>query len=36
LGTTTIVLLVTTIVSFIPARKIAKMKPTEAIKGKVH
>ena len=35
LGTTFIVLLVTTFVSFLPARKISKMKPTEAIKGKI-
>jgi ABC-type lipoprotein release transport system permease subunit len=35
-GTTLIVLLTTTIVSFIPARKIAKMKPTDAIRGKIH
>ncbi|MCK4831104.1 FtsX-like permease family protein, partial [bacterium] len=34
LGTVLIVLITTTIVSFIPARKIAKMKPTDAIRGK--
>ena len=35
IGTIIIVLLTTTIVSFLPARKIAKMKPTEALKGKL-
>jgi putative ABC transport system permease protein len=35
LGTTLIVLLAVTIVSFLPTRKIAKMKPTDAIRGKV-
>lgn len=34
-GTTILVLLSVTIVSFIPARKISKMNPTDAIKGKV-
>jgi ABC-type lipoprotein release transport system permease subunit len=35
LGTVVIVLITTTIVSFIPARKIATMKPTDAIRGKI-
>ncbi len=35
LSTVTIVLLTATVVSFIPARKIAYMKPTEAIRGKL-
>ena len=34
-GTTLLVMLTVTIVSFIPARKIAKMNPTQAIKGKI-
>jgi putative ABC transport system permease protein len=34
-GTTTLVLLVTTIVSFLPTRKIAEMKPTDALRGKM-
>ena len=34
-STLIIVLLTTTIVSYLPARKIAKMNPTEAIKGKL-
>ncbi|MBI9034398.1 MAG: ABC transporter permease [Bacteroidales bacterium] len=34
-GTILIVLITTTIVSYIPVRKIAKMKPTDAIKGKL-
>jgi ABC-type lipoprotein release transport system permease subunit len=33
--TTLIVLIVVTIVSFLPTRKIAKMNPTDAIRGKV-
>ena len=33
-GTTLLVLLVTTIVSFLPTRKIAKLKPTDALKGR--
>jgi ABC-type lipoprotein release transport system permease subunit len=33
--TTLLVLFATTIVSFIPARKIAKMNPTDAIRGKI-
>ncbi len=32
---TLIILISTTIVSFIPSRKIAGMKPTEALRGKV-
>lgn len=35
IGTTLIVLLIVTIVSFLPTRKIAKMNPTDAIRGKV-
>ena len=35
LGTIVIVFITATIVSYIPARKIAKMKPTDAIKGKI-
>lgn len=35
-GTVLIVLITTTIVSFIPARKIAGMKPADAIKGKIN
>ena len=34
IGTTTLVLVITTIVSFMPTRKIAKLKPTDALKGK--
>ena len=34
-GTTLIVFITTTIVSFLPTRRIAKMKPTDAIKGKI-
>jgi ABC-type lipoprotein release transport system permease subunit len=30
-----LVLIITTIVSYLPARKISKMKPTDAIKGKI-
>jgi putative ABC transport system permease protein len=32
-GTTLLVLVITTIVSFLPTRKIAKLKPTEALRG---
>ncbi len=35
LGTIIIVMLTATVVSYIPARKIAKMNPTDAIKGKI-
>ncbi len=35
LSTVLIVVICATIVSFIPARKIAKMKPTDALKGKI-
>ncbi len=35
LGTTLIVLITTTIVSYLPARRISKMKPTDALKGKI-
>jgi ABC-type lipoprotein release transport system permease subunit len=34
-GTTLLILLVTTIVSFLPTRKIAKLKPTDALRGKM-
>lgn len=34
-GTTILILLVTTIVSFLPTRKIAKLKPTDALRGKM-
>jgi len=34
-GTTLIVLVTTTIVSYLPARRISKMKPTDAIRGKI-
>ena len=34
-GTTLLVLGITTIVSFLPTRKIAKLKPTEALRGRV-
>ena len=35
IGTVILVLSVTTVVSFIPTRKIAKLKPTDAIRGKM-
>ena len=35
IGTTVIVLLATTLVSYWPSRKIAKMNPTEALRGKL-
>ena len=35
LGTVVIVLIATTIVSYLPAKKIAKMNPTDAIRGKL-
>lgn len=35
IGTTIIVLLATTLVSYWPSRKIAKMNPTEALRGKI-
>jgi ABC-type lipoprotein release transport system permease subunit len=35
LGTTLLVLCVTTIVSYLPTRKIAKLKPTDALRGKM-
>ena len=34
-GTILVIFITATIVSFIPARKIAKMKPTDAIRGKI-
>ena len=33
--TVLLVIIITTIVSYMPARKISKMKPTDAIKGKI-
>ena len=35
IGTTVLVFIMTTIVSFLPTRKIAKLKPTEALRGKL-
>ena len=35
IGTMIFILLVTAVVSYLPARKIAKMNPTDAIRGKV-
>lgn len=35
IGTTILVLVVTTIVSFLPTRQIAKLKPTDALRGKL-
>ncbi len=35
IGTTVLVLVVTTIVSFLPTRKIAKLKPTDALRGRM-
>ncbi len=35
LGTIFLVMIVTTIVSFLPTRKIAKLKPTDALRGKL-
>jgi ABC-type lipoprotein release transport system permease subunit len=34
-GTTLLVLVITTIVSFLPTRKIAKLKPTDALRGRM-
>ncbi len=34
-GTTLVVLITTTIVSYLPARRISKMNPTDAIRGKI-
>ena len=34
-GTTVLVLLVTTVVSFLPTRRIAKLKPTDALRGRL-
>jgi ABC-type lipoprotein release transport system permease subunit len=34
-GTTLLVLMITTIVSFLPTRRIAKLKPTEALRGRI-
>lgn len=35
LGTTLLVFVITTIVSFIPTRRIARLKPTDALRGKM-
>lgn len=35
IGTTLLVLFVTTLVSFLPTRKIARLKPTDALRGKM-
>jgi putative ABC transport system permease protein len=35
LGTVFLILITTTIVSYLPARKISKMRPTDAIRGKI-
>jgi ABC-type lipoprotein release transport system permease subunit len=35
IGTTLLVLVITTIVSFLPTRKIAKLKPTDALRGRL-
>lgn len=35
IGTTLLVLIVTTIVSYLPTRRIAKLKPTDALRGKM-
>jgi ABC-type lipoprotein release transport system permease subunit len=34
-GTTLLVLVITTIVSYLPTRRIAKLKPTEALRGRI-
>jgi ABC-type antimicrobial peptide transport system permease subunit len=34
-GTVMLILIVTTIVSFLPTRKIAKLKPTDALRGRL-
>jgi ABC-type antimicrobial peptide transport system permease subunit len=35
IGTTLLVLIVTTIVSYLPTRRIAKLKSTDALRGKL-
>jgi len=35
IGTTVLVLIITTIVSFIPTRRIARLKPTDALRGRM-
>lgn len=35
LGTSLLIFIITTIVSYLPARKIAKLNPTEALRGKI-
>ncbi|RQW07971.1 ABC transporter permease, partial [candidate division KSB1 bacterium] len=34
IGTTILVLITVTVVSFLPTRRIAKLKPTDALRGK--
>ena len=34
-GTTLLVLVVTTVVSYLPTRRIARLKPTDALRGKM-
>ena len=34
-GTTVLVFLLTTIVSYLPTRRIAKLEPTDALRGKI-
>ena len=34
-GTTLLVLIITTIVSFLPVRRISRLKPTDALRGKL-
>ena len=34
-GTTALVLVVTTIVSYLPTRRIARLKPTDALRGRL-
>jgi ABC-type lipoprotein release transport system permease subunit len=34
-GTTALVLVVTTVVSYLPARRIARLKPTDALRGRL-
>ena len=34
-GTTTLVFVVTTVVSFLPTRRIARLRPTDALRGKL-
>jgi ABC-type antimicrobial peptide transport system permease subunit len=34
-GTTSLVLVITTIVSYLPTRQISRLKPTDALRGKL-